>query len=64
MATENGAQALGLNTGKIAPGYSADLIGFRIEKKLASWVDVPFAPERQRADFVMVDGKTVISSSL
>ncbi len=64
MATEGGAQALRINAGTIAPGRCADLTGFRIEETPASWADAPFMPERQRADFVMVQGKPVFSSSL
>ena len=61
-ATRGGAQALGLETGAIAPGRPADLVGFRVAGIPASWEDVPFAPERERADFVMVEGKSVFTS--
>lgn len=59
MATWKGAEALGLKTGALAPGMPADLIALRVETKAASWRDIPFEPERERVDFVMIDGKVV-----
>jgi aminodeoxyfutalosine deaminase len=62
MATEGGGKALGLATGTLAPGMSADLIGFRVPKKPDSWTDVPFEPNRDRVDFSMVAGNVVIKN--
>jgi len=59
MATGGGGQALGLPTGTLAPGMSADLIGFRVPYKPNAWTDVPFDSNRDRVDFSMVAGKVV-----
>ena len=57
MATRGGAEALGLECGVLAPGRPADLIGFRWPKTGGSWVDIPFAPEREAVDFAMIRGE-------
>jgi 5-methylthioadenosine/S-adenosylhomocysteine deaminase len=58
MATDGGAEALGLPCGKLASGQKADLIGFRIPSSYSgSWWDVPFEPDRREVDFYRVDGK-------
>lgn len=59
MATCAGGRALSLQTGTIAPGMSADLIGFRVLEKPGTWVDVPFDPNRNQVDFSMVAGQVV-----
>jgi cytosine/adenosine deaminase-related metal-dependent hydrolase len=59
MATEGGGQALSLPIGTLAPGMSADLIGFRVQQKPNAWTDIPFAPDREQVDFSMVAGKVV-----
>lgn len=59
MATEGGGVALGLPTGCIAPGMSADLIGFRVQRKPNAWTDIPFETDREQVDFSMVAGKVV-----
>jgi cytosine/adenosine deaminase-related metal-dependent hydrolase len=56
MATAGGARALGLETGVIAPGAPADIIGLRVGPFPADLYDIPFAPGRDAADFVMIDG--------
>lgn len=62
MATEGGGRVLGLPTGSIAPGMSADLIGFRVHQKPHAWTDVPFESGRERVDFSMVAGKVVMKN--
>jgi aminodeoxyfutalosine deaminase len=62
MATGGGGQALGLPTGTLVPGMSADLIGFRVPHKPNVWADVPFEPNRERVDFSMVAGNVVIKN--
>jgi len=59
MATAGGADALGLNAGRIMPGRPADLVGFRVGPHSTEWQNVPFEPERNQADFVMVEGLDV-----
>ncbi|GJL79026.1 MAG: metal-dependent hydrolase [Nitrospinaceae bacterium] len=59
MATAGGASALGLSTGALVPGMSADLIGFRVQENPNAWTDVPFDPGRERVDFSMVAGNVV-----
>jgi cytosine/adenosine deaminase-related metal-dependent hydrolase len=62
MATRGGAIALGLPTGAIVPGMAADLIAVRVERPQSGrWLDALFDPRRIEADFVMVDGKTILS---
>ncbi|MBI5428147.1 MAG: ethylammeline chlorohydrolase, partial [Nitrospinae bacterium] len=47
-------------TGAVAPGMPADLIALRTTGPApATWTDLPFAPDRREADFVMLDGETV-----
>jgi aminodeoxyfutalosine deaminase len=62
MATEGGGRALGLLTGAIAPGMSADLIGFRVQHKPNAWTDIPFEADREQVDFSMVAGNVVIKN--
>jgi cytosine/adenosine deaminase-related metal-dependent hydrolase len=58
MATLGGAEALGLQCGKLACGQKADLIGFRISPPYSgSWSDIPFESHRQEVDFYMLDGR-------
>lgn len=59
MATEGGGRALGLPTGNLAPGMSADFIGFRVQQKPNAWTDIPFEADREQVDFSMVAGKVV-----
>lgn len=59
MATRGGGMALGLPTGTIAPGQSADLIGFRVNEKPGTWTDIPFDLDRKTVDFSMIGGKVV-----
>ena len=59
MATAGGADALDLNAGRIMPGKSADLVGFRVGSHSSDWVNIAFEPERNKADFVMVEGHVV-----
>jgi len=59
MATLGGATVLDLPTGVLSPGRPADLIGFRIAHPSSSWTDVPFDPDRNTVDFLMVEGKPV-----
>jgi cytosine/adenosine deaminase-related metal-dependent hydrolase len=59
MATAGGADALGLNVGRIVPGTPADLVGFRVGSHPSEWLNVAFEPERNQADFVMVEGLVV-----
>lgn len=56
MATAGGARVLGLETGIIALGAPADIIGLRVGSLPANLYDIPFDPERDKADFVMIDG--------
>ncbi len=63
MATRGGAAVLGIETGVVAPGSPADLIGFRIEKTPAVWEDVIFEPDREEADFVMLNGEQLAISN-
>ena len=62
MATFVGGEVLGLQAGSIAPGRSADLIGFRVQDKPGAWSDVPFDPNRNQVDFSMVAGKAVFEN--
>ncbi len=58
MATLGGADALGLESGELALGKKADLIGFRVPATyLGPWWDVPFEPHRRKVDFYKVDGQ-------
>ena len=59
MATAGGADVLDLNAGRIMPGKSADLVGFRVASHSSDWLNVPFELERNQADFVMVEGLVV-----
>lgn len=59
MATHLGAEALGLRTGTIAPAMPADLIGFRAKDLTDSWFDIPFEVNRDKVDFVMIQGGIV-----
>jgi aminodeoxyfutalosine deaminase len=61
MATCAGAEALGLQCGKLVCGQKADLIGFHVPSSYSgSWSDVPFEPHRHKVDFYMVDGKPYV----
>jgi aminodeoxyfutalosine deaminase len=58
MATSGGAEALGLQCGKLASGQKADIIGFRLPASYSGpWLEVPFESNRREVDFYMVDGK-------
>lgn len=58
MATCGGAEALGLQSGSLAPGKRADLIGFRVPQSYSGlWWDVPFETGRREVDFYQVDGR-------
>ena len=58
MATSGGAEALGLQCGKLASGQKADIIGFRLPTSYSGpWLEVPFESNRREVDFYMVDGK-------
>ena len=59
MATRGGAATVGMGCGVIEKGRPADLIGFRLQEQSDDWYSVPFESERDRADFVMIDGKKV-----
>lgn len=59
MATREGAKALGLNSGILAPGRPADVIGFRMPADVEDPETLPFEETRQNADFVMSRGKIV-----
>ena len=57
MATSGGAKALGLQSGSLAPGQKADLIGFQVPQSYSGpWWDVPFEAGRREVDFYRVDG--------
>lgn len=58
MATRGGAEALGMEAGRIAPGRPADFVGFRLDKAPVSWADIPFA--RDVVDFLMIAGQTIL----
>jgi len=57
MATRGGATTLSLDSGTLAPGKPADLIGFKWQKNSENWFDVPFGPERLEVDFTMIAGQ-------
>jgi len=59
MATRMGAEALGLESGVLAPGRPADLIGLKIEMPPKRWEDVPFAPGRESVDWHVIAGEVV-----
>lgn len=59
MATRQGAKALNLNTGELAPGFSADLIALKVDDEPANWLDPVFDPQRQEVDLSMVAGEVV-----
>ena len=59
IATRGGAATVGMDCGVIEKGRPADLIGFRLQGQSDDWYSVPFESERDRADFVMIDGKKV-----
>ena len=59
MATQGGAETVGMDCGVIEQGRPADLIGFRVRKNPTDWNSVPFESSRTGADFVMWDGKKV-----
>jgi cytosine/adenosine deaminase-related metal-dependent hydrolase len=59
MATKGGAETVGMDCGVIEKGRPADLIGFRLRGEFDDWYSLPFEPEREKADFVMIDGKKV-----
>lgn len=62
MATRGGAKALDVRTGAIVPGMPADLIALRVlPPSSGSWIDAVFDPQRENADFVMVEGNIVYS---
>ncbi len=59
MATRGGAKALALESGVVAPGRPADLIGLIPHREPASWQDVPFEAARNRVDWHIIDGQPV-----
>jgi aminodeoxyfutalosine deaminase len=59
MATKGGAETVGMDCGVIEKGRPADLTGFRLRREFNDWYSVPFEPERDRADFVMINGEKV-----
>lgn len=59
MATQGGAETVGMDCGVIEQGRPADLIGFRVRKNPTDWNSVPFESSCTGADFVMWDGKKV-----
>ena len=59
MATQGGAETVGMDCGVIEQGRPADLIGFRVRENPTDWNSVPFESSRTGADFVMWDGKKV-----
>ena len=59
MATKGVAETVGMDCGVIEKGRPADLIGFRLRGEFDDWYSLPFEPEREKADFVMIDGKKV-----
>jgi len=59
IATRGGAATVGMDCGVIEKGRPADLIGFRLQGQSDDWYSVPFESERDRADFIMIDGKKV-----
>ena len=60
MATRGGAATVGMDCGVIDKGRPADLIGFRLQGQFGDWYSVPFESERDRVDFVMLDGEKVL----
>ena len=57
MATCGGSKALGLQSGSLAPGKKADLIGFRVPLSYSgAWWDVPFETDRREVDYYIVNG--------
>jgi cytosine/adenosine deaminase-related metal-dependent hydrolase len=60
MATRGGAATVGMDCGVIDKGRPADLIGFRLRGQFGDWYSVPFESERDRVDFVMLDGEKVL----
>ena len=60
MATRGGAATVGMDCGVIDKGRPADLIGFRLRGQFSDWYSVPFESERDRVDFVMLDGEKVL----
>lgn len=62
MATRGGALALGLPAGALVPGMAADLIAIRTARpQSGEWIDALFDPRRMEADFIMLDGKTIVN---
>jgi len=59
MATRGGAKALGSAAGIISPGAPADLIGFRKGTGFNKLEDIPFEKDRNKVDFMMIDGKLI-----
>ena len=59
MATQGGAETVGMDCGVIEQGRPADLIGFRVRENPTDWNSVLFESSRTGADFVMWDGKKV-----
>ena len=60
MATRGGATTVGMDCGVIDKGRPVDLIGFRLRGQFGDWYSVPFESERDRVDFVMLDGEKVL----
>ena len=59
MATRFGAEILRFPSGKIKPGQTGDLIGFKLGVGFrGDWHDIPFEPQRNKVDFYMIDGKS------
>jgi len=59
MATRMGAEALGLNSGVLAPGRPADLIALKLEGLSENWQDVPFEPARNKVDGHVIAGEVL-----
>ena len=59
MATRGGAETVGMDCGVIEKGRPADLTGFRLRGQFDDWYSVPFESRRDKADFVMMNGKKV-----
>lgn len=59
MATRMGAEALGLNSGVLAPGRPADLIALKLEGQPENWQDVPFEPARNKVDGHVIAGEVM-----
>lgn len=54
--TANGAYLLGMNSGVIAPNFSADLVLW----KTSEFIDIPYMFQENFVDHVLIDGRTVV----